>query len=64
MTFVSRLAKDRRGFGHFVAIGLGVAAMFVLFHLIFPAAVGMMSTTTNSMTTLDNQMLSTVSNGA
>ncbi|PWI56630.1 hypothetical protein [Sulfoacidibacillus thermotolerans] len=56
----TRLAKDRRGIGHWMAIGLGAAATFVLFSMVFPVAKSMMSNTTNSMNSLNSQMLQQV----
>lgn len=51
-----KFRKDRRGFGHFIALGMGVAAALVLFGYVWPAAKTMMGSTVTSMTSLNSQM--------
>jgi hypothetical protein len=55
---VKRFIRDRRGFGHFIAIGMGVAAALVMFGVVWPAAKTMMNNTVGSMNSLNSQMIS------
>ncbi len=48
---------NRKGFGHFVAIGMGVAASLVLFGVVWPSAKSMMGNTVSSMNQLNTQMV-------
>ena len=50
----------RRGFGHFIAISLGVAASIAFFGIVFPIAKGMVSNTANNMQSVDNNILGTM----
>lgn len=57
---LKRFYRDRRGFGHFIALGMGVAAALVLFGFVWPAAKTMMGSTVTSMESLNSQMDSTL----
>lgn len=54
---VRNLHKNKKGFGHFVAIGMGVAASLVLFGVVWPSAKAMMGNTVSSMNLLNTQMV-------
>ncbi len=57
---VKELHRNKKAFGHFIAIGMGVAATLVLFGFMWPAAKTMMTGTVNSMNQLNSQMVSSL----
>ena len=57
MNQFSNLHKNKKGFGHFVAIGMGVAASLVLFGVVWPSAKAIMGNSVSSMNLLNTQMV-------
>ena len=57
---VKKFHHNKKGFGHFIAIGMGVAATLVLFGFMWPSAKTMMTGTVNSMNQLNTQMVSSL----